>query len=223
MKRLALSTALVLSVAGAAFGAYAVAREAIVLDRHPQNSIEEFDRIASGRAQVALSGYAKRYTLESCHYGLTAQLSLVRPAEEIGRLATACRTYAQSVAATMPTNSFAWLVLAVADRALGDMPAMNRALEMSQRAGPNEQWIAEIRVALGEDNIDRLTDRARAGHDHDLVTLANSPRGVRTIAGRYVANEAFRNRITEIVSKQPVEAQRRFIRSVWSTAEELGQ
>lgn len=220
MQRLSLSIAIALCVVGAAFGTYTLARESIVLDRYEHDSIEEYERIASGEARIGLSSYAKRQVLVSCQYGLTSELALVRPAEQIERFAVACRNYSQAVAASMPTNSFAWLVLANASHALGDMPSMNRALELSQMSGPNEQWLAERRVALAEDNFDSLSDAARTGNTRDLAMLATSYRGVKTIATRYVTDEAFRNRITTIVSELPVEVQRRFLSSVKRAAQE---
>jgi hypothetical protein len=223
MNRLSLSIALALSVAGTAFGTFTIAREAIVLDRYSPNSIEEYERIASSQARIALSSYAKRQVLGSCRYGLTSELALVRPSEDIQRFAAACRAYSQTIAATMPTNSLAWLTLALASRALGDVPAMNRALELSQLSAPNEQWLAESRVALAEDNYDDLSEAARAGNGRDLAMLATSHRGVRSIAKRYIADEAFRNRVTDIVSALPLDAQRRFLASVKRTAKEAGR
>jgi hypothetical protein len=220
MQRLSLSIAFALCVVGAAFGTYTLARESIVLDRYEHDSVEEYERIASGQARVGLSSFAKRQVLASCHYGLTSELALVRPAEEIERFAVACRNYSQAVAASMPTNSYAWLVLANASRALGDMPSMNRSLELSQLSGPNEQWLAERRVVLAEDNFDELSDAAKTGNARDLAMLATSYRGVKTIAKRYVTDEAFRNRITTIVSGLPADIQRRFLSSVKRAAQE---
>jgi len=223
MKQVAISFALAFSVAGAAFGAYTVTREAVIFDRHPEYSIEEFDRIAMGQARIPLSAYAKRQVLSSCHYGLTSQLSLVRPTDEIKRFAMACRDYAHGVAATMHTNSFAWLVLATSSHAIGDETVMNQALQISQRTGANEQWIAERRVAFSESHFDLLSQESRASNEQDLALLANSYRGVKTIAGRYIADESFRNRVTEVVSRQPDEIQRRFIHFVREAAKGLSR
>lgn len=223
MKQVAISLALVFSAAGAAFGAYTAVREAVIFNRFPEYSIDEFDRIAMGQARIALSAYAKRQVLSSCHYGLTSQLALVRPEAETKRFATACRNYAYAVAKTMHTNSFAWLVLAAASRAVGDDSAMNQALQISRQTGPREQWIVERRVAFAESHFDALSEQTRAGNDEDIALLANSFRGVKTIAGRYVANEAFRNRVTDVVSRQPDEIQRRFIHFVREAAKGLNR
>jgi hypothetical protein len=223
MKQVAISLALAFSAAGAAFGAYTVARESVIFERFPDYGIEEFDRIASGQARIALSSYAKRQILSSCHYGLTSRLSLVRPTAEIQRFATACQNYAQGVASTMHTNAFAWLVLATASQAIGDEPAMNEALQISQRTGPNEQWLVERRVAFAERHFDALSEQSRLSHEQDLALLANSFRGVKAIAGRYVADEAFRNRVTAVVSRQPDEIQRRFIHFVREAAKGLSR
>jgi hypothetical protein len=223
MKQVAISLALAFSAASAAFGAYTVARESVIFDRFPEYGIEEFDRISTGQARIALSAYAKRQILSSCHYGLTSQLSLVRPTAEIQRFARACQRYAYGVASTMHTNAFAWLVLAVASRAIGDDSTMNQALQISQRTGPNEQWIVERRVAFAESHFDVLSERSRLSNEQDLALLANSFRGVKTIAGRYVADAAFRDRVTDVVSRQPDEIQRRFIHFVREAAKGLSR
>lgn len=223
MRQVAISIALALSAAGAAFGAYSMARESVIFDRLPEYSIEEFDRISTGQVRIALSAYAKRQILSSCHYGLTSQLSLVRPTAEIQRFAKACQRYAHGVAATMHTNAFAWLVLAAASRAVGDNTTMNQALQISQRTGPNEQWLVERRVAFAEGHFDALSEQSRLSNEQDLALLANSFRGVKTIAGRYVANAAFRNRVTDVVSRQPDEIQRRFIHFVREAAKGLSR
>jgi hypothetical protein len=223
MTRLATLTALALSLAGVCFGAYSVAREATIFDRSPERSIEEYDRIASGRAQFGLSAYSKKQVLNSCHYGLGSRLALVRPKAEIHRFARQCLEKANAITATMPTNSFAWLVAALAAEALDDAASMNSALIHSQKTGPREQWITELRVRLAEDNYAKLDDATRKVNEMDLALLAESYRGVRTIAGRYVNDAAFRERITTIVSSLPNDVQRRFLWSVQKAAREAVQ
>jgi tRNA U55 pseudouridine synthase TruB len=220
MTRLATLTALALSLAGVCFGAYSVAREATIFDRAPERSIEEYDRIASGGAELGLSAYSKKQILNSCYYGLGSRLALVRPAAEIRRFASQCFEKANAITATMPTNSFAWLVAAVAAEALDDHAGMNAALVHSQRTGPREQWITELRVRLAEDNYARLDDNTRKVNEMDLAVLADSYRGVRTIASRYVNDADFRERITTVVSALPADVQKRFLWSVKKAARE---
>lgn len=223
MTRLATMTALALSLAGVGFGGYAVVREATVLDRSPESSIEEFDRIASSGAEFGLSAYSKKQLLNSCYYGLTSRLALVRPRAEIGKFATQCRSKAETMVETMPTNSFGWLVVAIASKTLGDTVAMNAALVRSQKTGPREQWITELRVRLAEDNYARLDDPARQANTLDLALLAESYRGVRTIASRYINDPDFRERITTVVSVLPNDIQKRFLWSVKKAAREATQ
>jgi hypothetical protein len=223
MTRLATLTALALSLAGVCFGAYSVAREAAIFDRSPERSIEEYDRIASGRAELGLSAYSKKQVLNSCYYGLGSRLALVRPAAEIRRFAGQCLEKANAITATMPTNSFGWLVAAVAAEALDDTAGMNNALVRSQKTGPREQWITELRVKLAEDNYTKLDDTSRKVNEMDLALLAESYRGVKTIASRYVNDAGFRERITTVVSALPNEVQRRFLWSVKKAAQEATQ
>ena len=221
MTRLATLTALALSLAGAGFGAYTVAREAVILERWPERSVEEYDRIASGRTALGLSAYSKKQILNSCYYGLTAPLALVRPTVEIRGFASRCRDKAEAITATMPTHSFGWLVAAVAAGTLDDAAAMNRALVYSHRTGPREQWITELRVRLAEDSFIRLDEAARQANERDLALLAQSDRGVKTIARRYIEDTGFRERVTTVVAALPAEVQGRFLRSVRKAAREV--
>ena len=221
MTRLATMAALALSLAGAGFGAYSTLREAVIFDRYPEQSTDEYDRIASGGAEIGLSAYSKKQILKSCHYGLTSQLALVRPAAEVRKFASECRDKAAAIVASMPTNSFGWLIIAVASGTLGDKQTMNTALVRSQAAGPREQWITELRVRLAEDNYGNLDETARSANQRDLALLAESDRGVRTIAGRYVNDPHFRERITTVVSALPNDVQKRFLWSVQKAAKEM--
>jgi hypothetical protein len=220
MTRLSILTALALSIAGVCFGAYAVNREAAALRRWPEQSIEEYARVANGRAQLGLSAYSKKQILNTCYYGLVSPLALARPADEIRRFARQCRATTTVVVATMPTNSFAWLVAAVAAVALDDSAGMNSGLVHSQRTGAREQWIAELRVRLAEDNYDKLDDKTRKLNETDLALLAENYRGVEAIARRYVGNVTFRERITSVVSSLPSDVQKRFLWSVKKIARE---
>jgi hypothetical protein len=223
MTRLATLTALVLSVAGAAFGAYATMRESTVLDRYPLRSYREFHRIASGSADYGLSSFSKARYLEQCYLILTSSGYAIRPEQHRRMFAEQCRTKAAAITTSMPTNSFAWLVSAVASAELKDMPSMNSALLASHRSAPHEQWIVEKRVSLAEDNFASLDAQVRTANDADLALLAVSYRGVRSIASRYIEDEAFRERITAIVSTLSNEVQRRFVWSVKQAAQEVTQ
>ena len=122
-----------------------------------------------------------------------------------------CRTVADEIAASAPTTSMAWFVGARASTQLDDWPGFNDRLLRSQLTGPTEQWIAERRVALAEDNYDRLDERTRAGNERDLRMLIGSLSGIYALTRRYLDDPAFRERITAIVESMPEASQARFL------------
>lgn len=137
-------------------------------------------------------------------------------------MANSCLETAERALVETPSLSYGQLVASIAHFALNNPGAARLTLERSQSLGPNEQWIAERRVALAEVHYDDLGAYARAGHLADLGLLAQSRRGIRSIAARYVANPAFRERVTDVVETLPIEIQRRFVSIVRAEARNIG-
>ncbi len=129
-------------------------------------------------------------------------------------LAPHCRKVADAVVASSPSHSFAWLVGAMAAAQQHDWPAFNAQLLRSQLTGRSEQWIAQPRVQLAENNYEHTDDAAKAGNERDLSMLVGSAEGIRTIGKRYFNEPEFRERITAIVEKMPQEVQERFLRVI---------
>ena len=176
---------------------------------NPSRSILAMDAIP-----LPLSAEAQRERLTTCFELLGALPTfdyLDLTAEEQARLPAICLAKADAIAAGSPTYSLAWYVGALSAALLEDWDGMNQRLIRSQQTGQYEQWIGELRVALSETNLAHLSPEARAGHDRDLEMLVQSGRGVRSIADRYINDEAFRERITAIVETMSPLDQRRFL------------
>lgn len=133
-----------------------------------------------------------------------------------------CLEFADAALAAMPTHALGHYVAAKMHLYSGNDVEGASALVLSQRYGPQEQWLAEARVELVETFFERLSEAALARHTADLGLLARSGRGVRSIAQRYVSDPAFRERITEIVETLPAQEQTRFLANVRRAAEAYG-
>jgi hypothetical protein len=177
-----------------------------------------FERLTTAPPSPAISYSGAEAILMRCE--LTATSAYVFRQDEAERIFAMahCRDFAQQTLASMPSYSYGWYSLALFHLVLGDLEAGLEALSQSQRTGSNEQWVAERRVLLGELVLSELSADARAAHDTDLAMLAQSNRGVRAIAKRYIEVEDFRERITAIVETLPEEAQARFVGQVRAAA-----
>lgn len=152
--------------------------------------------------------------LQSCQAALQTRKSLEMrflPPETQASLGPHCLQIALSAAADFPTDSYAWSVAALASADLRDWAAMNAYLVRSQLTGPTEQWIAELRVTVAQDNFAVLDDAARVAAEQDLRLLVISIPGIRQIARRYINDLEFRARIEALVETMPAENQRRFV------------
>lgn len=157
---------------------------------------------------------SQRAVLEGCVRALLAAGARGQPAGRLRAVGNNCMTIADGITSASPSDAYAWYVGALSAYRTDDAARAIDRLLRSQQAGPNEQWIAELRVGLGEALLDRLPDNARIGHDRDLGMLVASERGIASIADRYVRVPDFRERITAIVEKLPAEHQRRFIGTI---------
>lgn len=202
-------------------GAYAAYSEASAYMSGGVLQEERFAALADDSQSTALSIASSRMVLDHCLEAITSVYGRLRTAPQRQAVATACMAQADAIVRTMPSYSYAWYVGALAATRLpGEDPSTR--LQQSQLTGPQEQWIAELRVALAEDNRERLSDEARALNDKDLAMLVLSYRGVASIARRYVTNPDFRSRITDIVEQLPQPDQQRFVANVEAAARRTG-
>jgi hypothetical protein len=121
----------------------------------------------------------------------------------------------------MPSYAYGWYSIAAFSFALADDERGLYALRRSQAVAKSEQWLTERRVQLSEIYLAQLDEAALASHRQDLILLAQSNRGVRSIARRYVEDANFRERITALVETLPDADQARFVANVRLAAREL--
>lgn len=152
--------------------------------------------------------------LSSCQSALQTKKSLEMrylPTDMQAQIGPHCREIALSAVADYPTDSYAWSVAALASADVQDWPAMNSYLVRSQLTGPTEQWIAQTRVTVAQDNWAMLDDAAIVAAERDLRLMVVSIRGIRQLALRYIGDLEFRERIEALVATMPEENQRRFV------------
>ena len=212
-----LIVALALATSGAAV-AYVEAKSYLSAGILPR---ERFDALAAGNVDIGLSTASHMLVLNNCYEAMTSVTARLQPAARRSAVASNCLIAADRISAGEPANSFAWYVGALAASENGDTLGMTQRLRTSQLSGPSEQWIVELRVNLAEDHLASLPPDALAGHDGDLTLLAQSQRGVSSIAQRYVRQADFRERITALVEKLPAEQQQRFLEYVRAAAGQL--
>lgn len=198
----------------ASLGAGALFLEEVRVLLQPQRSDATFfAHVASGVPQHGPSSYSKKIALGDCTFALLNERRLA-DREQAAAMARSCERLSRDIVETMPTNSQAWYVHALAKARLGQTEAFLASYRRSRETGPNEQWLAENRARLAEDMFTELDAESRRDHEADLTLLANSRRGTRTLAERYAADESFRERIVTIVSRLPPERQRAFLNNV---------
>jgi len=203
-------------------GAYLVAREMAPFEFSFAPRSEIFDRLVSEPAPVPPSIFGTNVALEICDETMSRLSFQLAPTARKSAVANSCLETAEQALSEAPSLSYGHFVASIAHFALDNSGAARDALERSQSLGPNEQWIAERRVSLAEIHYDALDDYVRAGHLADLALLAQSRRGIRSIAARYVASPDFRERVTAVVETLPVEIQRRFVSIVRAEARTIG-
>jgi len=204
---------LALATSGAAL-AYVEAKAYLSAGIDPR---ERFEALAADSVDLGLSSASHTLFLNNCYEALTSVSARLEPTRR-NAVAANCRAAADRITGAEPANSFAWYVAALAAAKAGDLPGMTQRLRISQVSGASEQWIAELRVDLAEDHLAALSADALAGHEGDLTLLAQSQRGVASIAERYVRQADFRERITALVEKLPNAEQQRFLQYVRGAA-----
>lgn len=181
-----------------------------------------FELIASGGERVGISSYAHRLTLDNCLEAINSIYGRAQPSSRRQKSLVTCGELSAEIVAASPVNAFAWFIGAMVAAGEGNVAAMNDKLLHSRQTSPNEQWIAELRVELAENQLDDLDAPNRAGHEFDLKLMAESYRGAQSIARRYLNDVQFRERIVVLVETLPEETQARFVQNVRRAARELG-
>jgi hypothetical protein len=206
-------------LSGGAYAAYGEVRSYFSSGATPQ---ERFAALAAGTQVAGPSIASARLLLDNCSEAMEGVYGTLQPKARRDAVAATCLAQADAITDVMPSFSYAWYIGAAAARATGDDIGFADRLREAQRTGPNEQWIAELRVTLAENNIDLLPEDVRRLNDADLALLVISDRGIASIADRYVQNPAFRKRITAIVEQLSEDEQARFVTKVEAAAGRAG-
>lgn len=162
-------------------------------------------------ALLAFSTASDTQLTDTCLRVVTSALGRVLPTASRQKMTENCTLLITYILASSKNNSYAWFLRAYLKNGANNQTDFNAALIKSYQTGPNEQWIAELRVLLAENAFGQLSEKAKAGHFLDLALLVQSRRGIRSIARRYVKDPDFRDRITDVVETLTDAAQRRFV------------
>lgn len=175
--------------------------------------LPQFIHTISRDVDLPLSVEGRRLLLDVCEMGLQASLPLVlrfASDEQRQMVVPFCRDLAQEAVAASPADSYAWLVLAMAQVQSGEVAAAEQSLEWSALTGATEGWIAQSRFGLIQDHYQDFSEQVRSIGDADALLLLDSSYGG-VVARRYVVDIAFRERIKALIEAQPEAIQRRFI------------
>jgi hypothetical protein len=181
-----------------------------------------FQASLAGDRTEALSYRSVDGILQRCVNIVGGLYGALQPGERVELARLNCLETAEKAVAQMPSYALGWYSKSLFSYQLGQLQAGDFALVQAQQVGAHEQWIAEGRVQLAEDHFATLSPAALAGHQRDLALLAQSGRGVASVARRYVSQPDFRERITGIVEQLPPEDQVRFLNNVRRATQTLG-
>jgi len=177
---------------------------------------EAFEALAANRIAPGPSILSMDLVLNDCFTAITSSYGLAQPSGRRNQMLSQCRQIAEDITARAPSYSFAWLIDAMSAVELHDIGGFNDALDKSYLMGANEEWIAALRVDVGERQFDNLEPAARTHHERDLQLLAQSSRGIARLADRYALYPDFRERITPVIESLSPLGQRMFLNAVSS-------
>ncbi|MCP4182723.1 MAG: hypothetical protein GY761_05320 [Hyphomicrobiales bacterium] len=181
-----------------------------------------YQAYAESRRSSGLSTFSKDVILRDCLSVVTSIHGRMQSEAHRKKVMHNCQNEVKNITRYTPTHSFAWFTQALIASELSEVGKMNEGLNNSRLTGPNEQWIAEVRVELSEKNYSKLNPINVAGNDQDLLMLVKSRRGVKTIARRYIQKPEFRARIATLVEELTEENQLQFVNNVRRAARNMG-
>lgn len=179
--------------------------------------IERAANEAGQPLMLGLSTTAETQALADCMVPLQQLNSLemrFQPAGTADAIKERCREKAELVSRRTPTLSLAWYIKAMLGAIDGDAQALNDNLTRSRAVAPSEQWLAERRIALGEDNFSILDAEGLRSHKADLALMVQSSNGLRSLSRRYIQDPNFRERVASVVETMPQDVQARFLASL---------
>lgn len=171
---------------------------------------------------AGLSTYSQEIMMRDCLSMVGTAYGRAKPEDQRAAAQSHCYAQSVSITATAPTNSLAWFTRAAMEAEQGDISAMNVSLMKSRLSGPNEQWLADIRIKLAQNFNARLSGENLRGNDADLLVLMESRTGAAKIARRYIEQPEFAQHISDLALTLSLDGQKRFAENVRIAARELG-
>lgn len=219
--RLGLITVLAGSLVLAAAGAVTAYQEFAVFAAGGLGPADRFMALERGTYRQAPSLLGKRLVLDACVEAIGGPYGRMQAGDSRNAVLEHCRSEAAAIARETPSLAYAHYVVALTAARLGDKAGFNTSMLRAQVTGPNEQWVAELRVGLVEDQLADASPEVAAHHTADLRLLVASGRGVASISRRYVRQPEFRERITAIVETMTEAEQARFVALVGRVAAQV--
>lgn len=220
--RLSVAIILGLSLLSAAGASAALVLEARPLNLVTASSTQRWVMLRDEPLPAGLSIASSRALLDACLSGITSVYGRMRSSTERRAVTANCGDFAEADAAIMPSSSYAWYVASLAAAQKADISTFGEYWLLSATTGQNEQWLAGLRVALLEDNLDLATPELFEAERRDLAVLAMSRMGIGSIARRYVTQRDFRERVVSVVEQLPAADQARFLAAVTAEAGSSG-
>ncbi|MBD8066782.1 hypothetical protein IC608_15010 [Devosia sp. PTR5] len=201
----------VLGLSAAAGGGYVASQEASQYFFSGVSSAEATAALVDGRPVPGFSSDAREAYAELCLLAAPSLSGRMLAADAADRLDRSCMKTVAALAADNPVDAFmpyAEARLAYQDN---DEARFSAALLQSNARAPNEYWLVIRRVELSERGFAMLDAAAQAAELRDIAVLASTRSGSRALAGRYVVNPSFRERVTKVIEQLPVEQQGQFL------------
>lgn len=197
-------------------------REVSALTYLGANDSAFFDLALADDIHPTTSYSATNGLLQRCVNVVGGIYAALQPEERATRARENCLNRTDASLEDMPTHALGWYAKSLLSYKLGRPEAGEAALINAQVTGRHEQWLAEGRVQLAEDNLATLSPTAFEGHIKDLELLVQSRRGVASVAQRYATQPQFRERITSVAETLSAEDQLRFLNNVRSATRQFG-
>lgn len=214
------SSRTLVAVAGVAvllMGARAMYLEAMPNIRGGSTALSRVASMPDGGAPIGLTVLTHHQALLDCEQTLRSSLSLEMkylPVDKRDDLPKICADMASNIVNSNPADSFAWFVGAAAAAARSDDAKLNADLARSWLTGPNEGWLASMRLEMAENNLAKLDDNNLALHRQDMRLVAGTYIYMSAVARRFVLDDDFRQRMTAELKTMTATDQAHFLSAV---------
>jgi len=184
-------------------------------------SAERFAALEDATMPAALSVTSNRRVMLACLDAMTGLYGRAQPSSRRKAVARSCERTAHAVLRDNPASGLAWLASAGAAHIL-DMPdTFVRRLENARKVTANEQWLAQARLRL-PGRLSAGETAEDAGSDADIAVLAQASSGREYLAGRYVRDPQFAERLMRAVEVLDEGTQRRVVAAIRAAVRRAG-